>query len=67
MKIKQSELGEGLRKLRDLKGLKEMAEGVGCSMAHISSIETGVRMPSINILNAYATATGKKIEVVFGA
>lgn len=66
--MKAITIGRLLARRRREAGLTqaEVAARMGTSQAAISRLESGQAMPSLPLLDRYATALGRPIEIMFG-
>ena len=65
MKINIAELGPSLKKLRGKDTLKVLGENLNLSVSHIAEMESGEKLPSVNVLMRYSDRLSKKLEVIF--
>ena len=65
MKIKASELGKALRKIRGEDTLKGFGERIALSIAHVNSLERDEKPPSWNVMKRYAKVNGRNLVITF--
>jgi len=58
-------LGPNLKKLRGDKTLKTLGQQLNLSGSHISEMESGEKLPSLNVLLRYSDRLNKKLELIF--